>query len=161
MSTHEILMDSFGDRALQSAEVVDDTNLVDLENFGTGNVAKSRVVDMEPGLDTKTTYQVDVASSVFLSNLEKDALPQQQPIASSINLSVLQFAKKNVFPLCSTTQHAQADEPSNTCQSNSEPTNEFSENNVLFLEAFPHLFPLGKGMPFKGSIPNDYLVHLL
>ena len=29
------------------------------------------------------------------------------------------------------------------------PTNEFSENNVLFLEAFPHLFTLGKGMPSK------------
>ena len=77
-STHE--MGTFGDQALQSAEVLDDTNFVDLENFGTGDVAKSRVVDMEPGLDTKTNYQVDVASSVFLSNLEKDALPQQQPI---------------------------------------------------------------------------------
>ena len=73
-------MDTFGDQALQSAEVLDDTNFVDLENFGTGDVAKSRVVDMEPGLDKKTNYQVDVASSVFLSNLEKDALPQQQPI---------------------------------------------------------------------------------
>ena len=73
-------MDTFADRALQSAEVLDDTNFVDPENFGTGEVAKSRVVDTEPGLDTKTNYQVDVASSVFLSNLEKDALPQQQPI---------------------------------------------------------------------------------
>ena len=72
-------MDSFSDRALQSAEVVDDINLVDLENFGTGDVAKSRVVDMEPGLDTNTTYQVDVASSVFLSNLEKDALHSNNP----------------------------------------------------------------------------------
>ena len=96
---------------------------------------------------------MDVASSVFLSNLEKNALPQQQPIASSINLSVLQFAEKNVFPLCSSTQYAQADEPSSTCRNNSEPdvhayvhrttdtpTNEFSENNVLFLEAFPICF---------------------
>ena len=73
-------MDTFADRALQSAEVLDDTNFVDPENFGTGEVAKSRVVDTEPGLATKTNYQVDVASSVFLSNLEKDALPQQQPI---------------------------------------------------------------------------------
>ena len=84
----------------------------------------------------------------------------------------MQCIQKNVFPLCSTTQHTQANKPSNTCHNNSEsevnvhrttdtPTNEFSENNVLFLEAFPHLFPLGKGMPFKGSIPNDYLVHLL
>ena len=48
---------------------------MDLENFGTGDVAKSRVVGMEPGLDTKTTYQVDVAPSVFLSNMEKDDLP--------------------------------------------------------------------------------------
>ena len=145
---------------------------MDLKNFGTGDVAKSRVVDKEPGLDRKANFQVHVASSVFLSNLEKDALPQQQPMASSIDLSVLQFSEKNVFPLCSTTQNISSNEPSNTCDNNSEPdvhvhrttdtpTNEFSENNVLFLEAFPHLFPLGKGMPFKGSIPNDYLVHLL
>ena len=39
-------MDSFCDRALPSAEVVDNTNLMDLEIFGTGDVAKSRVVDM-------------------------------------------------------------------------------------------------------------------
>ena len=146
LSTNE--MDNFGAQALQTAEVLDDMNYMDLENFGTGDVAKSRVVDMEPGLDTNTTYQVDVASLVFLSNLEKDALPQQQPIASSINLSVLQFAEKNVFPLRSTSQHAQANEPSNTCHNNSEldvhvhrttdtPTNEFSENNVLFLEVSP------------------------
>ena len=112
---------------------------------------------MEPGLDTKANFQVDVASSVFLSNLEKDALPQQQPMASSINLSVLQFAEKNVFPLCSTT-NISSNEPSNTCDNNSEPdvhvhrttdtpTYEFSQNNVLLLVAFPHLFPLEKGCP--------------
>ena len=129
-------------------------------------------MDMEPGLDTKANFQVNVASSVFLSNLEKDALPQQQPMAPSINLSVLQIAKKNVIPLCSTTQNTLANKPSNACHNDSEPdvhahrttdtpTNEFSKNNVLFLEAFPHLFPLGKGMPFKRGIPNDYLVHFL
>ena len=36
--------------------------------FGTGDVAKSRVVDMQPGLDIKANFQVNVASSVFLSN---------------------------------------------------------------------------------------------
>ena len=69
-------MDTFGAQALQTAEVLDDMNYVDLENFGTGDAAKSRVVDMERGLDTKTNFQVNVTSSVFLSNLEKDDLPQ-------------------------------------------------------------------------------------
>ena len=57
LSTNE--MDNFGARALQTAEVLDDMNYVNLENFGTGDVAKSRVVDMEPGLDTKANFQVD------------------------------------------------------------------------------------------------------
>ena len=34
LSTHE--MDTFGDQALQSAEVLDDTNFVDRENLGMG-----------------------------------------------------------------------------------------------------------------------------
>ena len=66
-----------GARAPQTAEVLDNMNYVDLENFGTGDAAKSSIVYMEAGLDKKTNFHVDVASSVFLSNLEKDALSQQ------------------------------------------------------------------------------------
>ena len=65
-----------------------------------------------------------------------------------------------------------AKEPSSTCHNNSgpdvhvyrttdTPTNEFLKKNILFLKAFPHLFPLGKGMPFKRGILNDSLVHFL
>ena len=46
-------MDNFGSRALQTAEVLDDINCVGLENFGTGDVAKRRVVNIERGLDKK------------------------------------------------------------------------------------------------------------
>jgi hypothetical protein len=36
------------------------------------------------------------------------------------------------------------------------PYNEFSENDLLYYETFPWLFPFGEGLPFKGSIPMRY-----
>ena len=72
-------MDSFGDQALQSAEVVDDTNLMDVEIFGTGDVAKSRVVDMEPGLDTKTTTRLMLLLPCFSATWKRMLFHSNNP----------------------------------------------------------------------------------
>jgi hypothetical protein len=41
------------------------------------------------------------------------------------------------------------------------PLNEFVENHNLYHSAFPHLFPLGKGITTTGSIPQKGMIHML
>ena len=41
-----------------------------------------------------------------------------------------------------------------------DPLNEFEQNDALFYCAFPHLFPLGKGLRKKGSIPQKDVNHM-
>ena len=159
-----------------------------MENFTTDDIVGARKLDLELtqsiGGAELSYFRIDVGSHVFLSNLQRDTPTSEPSLSTQINLSVLKTVRKQAFPLCTKTQHCNTTIVENKSMSEEEenvdaiqeteneatvvahrttdiPTNEFSENDVLFVETFPHLFPLGKGMPFKGSIPQDYVKHLL
>jgi hypothetical protein len=42
-----------------------------------------------------------------------------------------------------------------------QPVNEFTNNDGLYAQGFPHLFPFGRGIQCKGSIPTHVRRHLL
>ena len=45
-------------------------------------------------------------------------------------------------------------------EQNDEPLNEFNENDQLLYSAFPHLFPLGKGLRGRGSVSQKDMNHI-
>ncbi len=47
-----------------------------------------------------------------------------------------------------------------TIEQNQDPLNEFEENDRLLYSAFPHLFPLGKGLRKTGSVPEKDIHHM-
>ncbi|MEZ0208826.1 MAG: DUF6570 domain-containing protein, partial [Candidatus Paceibacterota bacterium] len=73
--------------------------------------------------------------SIFLTNPQD--LQQQSTLSESISKHFISLRAMNT-PIC-----------------------EFSQNDQLFLMAFPHLFILGKCLPSKGSFSPKYVRHLL
>jgi len=57
--------------------------------------------------------------------------------------------------------HGKAHEKIKVRRTDDNPLNEFGDNDNLYLSLFPHLFPFGKGMPHKGTLPEKFSQHLL
>jgi hypothetical protein len=93
----------------------------------------------------KSPTKLDTANA-----MSENTIPETSPAINAPGATVNPTTVE-IPPRIEVTAHRMTDEP----------TNEFEQNNILYLQGYPHLFPLGEGMPFTGSIPKKYHRHLL
>jgi hypothetical protein len=98
------------------------------------------------------------ASSSVLTNAMTDRLPFEEPRTTSLPKALLTAVRENLLGEDECIIVKRRDAPA---------VNEFTENDVLFLNAFAYLFLFGQGMrfangnPVVGTVPTKLVRHML
>lgn len=132
------------DRILASVQVVHDEISIGIDQNEESDVAGIRLTTERDPASTPSAEAPEplaTENSTIMSNIMVLDRPTPTNV-QGVNISAIQEA-------ISTTVTSRV------------PYNEFTENDVLFYSAFPHLFPLGRGIPSTGTVPEVNVKHML
>ena len=141
-------MEKIPDKLINEAHVASDEITIVTEQFTVSDVANVRPQAVA-GDEGATGL-----NSVLLQNI---LLPDNAPDSTVLHSLKHTLMEKNI-PLNSVSSKSN---PILKVTCLKEPINEFTENDNLFLGAFPDLFFLGNRFPNSGSVPTSFAQHLL